>query len=185
MRTKNLIVTVGFLSMMGAALTLSASNSFAAGAQRVDVIDGLPTGSQSDSMKTAGNQAQRVDVIDGIGTNGSVHPFTRGTLRVDVIDHIESQRLVHSSTSGTMSVGVIDRLLAVGNPLADVRTTEENVMRVDVIDSLPTEAQWDSTKSAGDQVRRVDVIDSLESRGPVYPSTSGAMRVDVIERTRS
>jgi hypothetical protein len=126
-----------------------------------------------------------VDVIDSVGTNGSVHPFASGTMRVDVIDRVESQRLVHSSASGTTSMGVIDRFLVVGNPLASVRTGEEKVMRVDVIDSPPTEAQWDSTKNAGNRVRRADVIDSLESRGPVYPSTSGAMRVDVIERPRS
>lgn len=115
MKTKNRILTVGFLSLMGGAVVLSASNSFAAGAQRVDVIDNLPMGGQSDGTNTAESKTQRVDVID----------------------------------------------------------------------SLPTEAQWDSTNNAGHQVRRVDVIDSLESQGPVYPSTSGAMRVDVIERTRS
>jgi hypothetical protein len=185
MRMKNLILAVGCSSIMGAAMALGSSNSFAAGAQRLDVIDSLPTGSQSDSMKTAGNETQRVDVIDRVGTNGSVHPFASGTMRVDVIDRLESQRRVHSSANGTMSMGVIDRLLVVGNPLASVSTAEEKVMRVDVIDSLPTEAQWDSTKNAGNRVRRADVIDSLESRGPVYPSTSGAMRVDVIERTRS
>jgi len=56
--------------------------------------------------------------------------------------------------------------------------------RVDVIDKLPAAAQWDSVTTAGENAKRVDVIDTLESRGPVYPSTSGAMRVDVIDRTR-
>jgi hypothetical protein len=57
--------------------------------------------------------------------------------------------------------------------------------RVDVIDNLPAKAQWDSVKTDGQNVKRVDVIDKLESRGPVYPSTTGAMRVDVIDYTRS
>jgi hypothetical protein len=185
MRTKSLTLTVGFWSLMAAAVGLSASNSFAAGAQRVDVIDNLPTGNQSDGLTTTANTVQRVDVIDRIGANGAVHAFTSGKMRVDVIDHLAPQRLGDSSTSETMSVGVLDRLLAVGSPLARVTTPEDKVTRVDVIDSLPPEAQWDSTNHAGPQVSRVDVIDSLASHGPVYPSTSGAMRVDVIERTRS
>ena len=57
--------------------------------------------------------------------------------------------------------------------------------RVDVIDNLPAKAQWDSVKTDGEKAKRVDVVDTLESRGPVYPSTTGAMRVDVIEYTRS
>ena len=57
--------------------------------------------------------------------------------------------------------------------------------RVDVIDKLPAKAQWDSVKTDGEKAKRVDVVDTLESRGPVYPSTTGAMRVDVIEYTRS
>ena len=57
--------------------------------------------------------------------------------------------------------------------------------RVDVIDHLPKKGvQLDSMTPTGDQSMRVDVIDSIGNQGPVYPSTSGAMRVDVIERTR-
>jgi hypothetical protein len=56
---------------------------------------------------------------------------------------------------------------------------------VDVIDSLPTGWQWDSAKAAGEKMARVDVIDSVEWRGDVYASTSGSMRVDVIDNIRS
>ena len=63
--------------------------------------------------------------------------------------------------------------------------SEEKVMRVDVIDSLPTGWQWDSAKAAGEKMARVDVIDSVEWRGDVYASTSGSMRVDVIDNIRS
>ena len=57
--------------------------------------------------------------------------------------------------------------------------------RVDVIDDLPKEGvQWDSLKHTSDQSMRVDVIESIGDQGPVYPSTSGAMRVDVIDSIR-
>jgi hypothetical protein len=59
------ILTIGFLSLVGVAGAVNVSESFAARAQRVDVIDRLPTeGVQSDSMKTAGDKTMRVDVID-------------------------------------------------------------------------------------------------------------------------
>ena len=60
-----------------------------------------------------------------------------------------------------------------------------DAQRVDVIDRLPAEAQWDSGKAAEGTVNRVDVIDTYESRGEVYPFTSETMRVDVIDSIKS
>ena len=182
MRAKSLL-RMGFLSMLAAAAALSASNSFAAGAQRVDVIDSLPTRGQSDSMNTAGHQAQRVDVIESIGSNGPVYPFASGAMRVDVSDSLESQGAVSSSASGTMSVGVIDSLLTLRSQFESVKTVGEKVARVDFIESRPVGAQWDSSKTSGDHLARVDVIDSIKWRGDLYPSTTGTTRVDVNEET--
>jgi hypothetical protein len=84
------VLRMGFLSMLAATAALNASNSFAAGAQRVDVLDSVPTGAQWDSMKAAGDQAMRVDVIESIGSDGAVYPSTSGAMRVDVIESTRS-----------------------------------------------------------------------------------------------
>lgn len=90
MRAKSLLRT-GFLSMLAATAVLTASAGFAAAAQRVDVIDSLPTaGVQSDSMKAAGDKMVRVDVIESIGSQGPVYPSTSGSMRVDVIESIRA-----------------------------------------------------------------------------------------------
>jgi len=68
---------------------------------------------------------------------------------------------------------------------SDSFAASQGSQRVDVIDHLPQEGvQLDSMTPTGAQSMRVDVIDGIGNHGPVYPSTSGAMRVDVIERTR-
>jgi hypothetical protein len=106
--------------------------------------------------------------------------------RMDVIDTTGSQEPVESATSGSMSGDVIDSLPTEEGQLDGIQIAgEEKVMRVDVIDSLPTGWQWDSAKAAGEKMARVDVIDSVEWRGDVYASTSGSMRVDVIDNIRS
>ena len=139
MRVKSIMLTVGILSMMGATVALSSSDSFVTDAQSVDVIDS--TGSQGPAS---------------------------------------------SAPSGSRSVDAIDSLSTGEGQLDSIQTAdEEKVMRVDVIDSLPTEWQWDSMQTAGEKMMRVDVIDSVEWRGPVYASTSGSMRVDVIDTIRS
>jgi len=87
---------------------------------------------------------------------------------------------------GKSLIGVgIFSLLAATAALGTSNSFAAGAQRVDVIESLPTgaQAQWDSLKPAAGM--RVDVIESIESQGPVYPSTSDAMRVDVIEGTRS
>ena len=180
------VFTMKVLILIAATGLLGAAEGFAADTKRVDVIGTIDkTLAQLDSQrKPTEGQVMRVDVIDSVGSQGPVFSSASATMRVDVIDSVESQGPVHSSTSVARSVGVIDSLLMVGSPLASVKKSGENVMRVDVIDSLPADSQWDSMKATGDSVKRVDVIDRIESRGPVYPSTSGAMRVDVIDNTR-
>lgn len=90
MRVKSML-TVGFLSLVAATGAVNVSESFAADAQRVDVIDRLPAeGVQPDSTKTAGDKVMRVDVIDSIGSQGPVYPSTSGSMRVDVIDSIRA-----------------------------------------------------------------------------------------------
>jgi len=139
MRAKSILLTLGFLLMMGATVALSSSNSIATGSERVDVIDSR-----------------------------------------------ESQEPVRTATSASMGVAVSDSLPTGESQLDRMQTAGgEKVMRVDVIDSLPTGWQWDSAKTAGEKVTRVDVIDSVEWRGPVYASTSSSMRVDVIDDIRS
>jgi len=90
MRVKSIMLTVGFLSMIGATVALSSSNSVVTDAQRVDVIDSLPAGWQWDSMQTSGEKFMRVDVIDNVEWRGPVYAFTGGSMRVDVIDNIGS-----------------------------------------------------------------------------------------------
>ena len=88
MTMKRIMLTVGFLSMMAATAGLNASDSFAAGVQRMDVIDHLPTeGVQRDSAKPAEGGVTRVDVIDRLPSKGPVYPSTSGAMRVDVIDN--------------------------------------------------------------------------------------------------
>jgi hypothetical protein len=77
---RNSMLTVGLFAMMAATVALSASNSFASGAQRVDVIDSLPAGAQWDSGKAAGEKVKRVDVITAIESRGPVYPSTTGAM---------------------------------------------------------------------------------------------------------
>jgi hypothetical protein len=83
------LLTVGFFALVAAFTLVSASNSFAAEAQRVDVIDKLPAEAQWDSAKTDEAKVQRVDVIDHVN-GGPVYPSTTGAMRVDVIDSTRS-----------------------------------------------------------------------------------------------
>jgi hypothetical protein len=112
--------------------------------------------------------------------------FLDGMLGVEAIDSTGSQEPVYPDTSGSRSADVMDSLPTGEGQSNSMQTAGgEKVTRVDVIDSLPTAWQWDSVKPVGEKVTRVDVIDSVEWRGPVYASTSGAMRVDVIDNIRS
>jgi len=137
MRVKSIMLTVGFLSMMGATVVLSSSNSFVTDAQRVDVIhsvesqgpvssaasgprsvdviDSLPTGEgQLDSVQTArGEKVMRVDVIDSLPTGwqwDSMQTSGEKFMRVDVIDNVEWRGPVYAFTGGSMRVDVIDNI---------------------------------------------------------------------------
>jgi hypothetical protein len=71
------MLTVGFLSLMAATAVGIASDSFAADARRMDVIETLnETVAQLDSMKAEG-ESMRVDVISRIGSEGPVYPYAR------------------------------------------------------------------------------------------------------------
>ncbi|UVT16163.1 MAG: hypothetical protein H8K04_00930 [Nitrospira sp.] len=74
MSAKNML-TVGFMSMMIATGVVNVSDSLAADAHRVDVIDALhATVAQEDSVK-AGVEWTRVDVIESIGSQGTAYPY--------------------------------------------------------------------------------------------------------------
>jgi len=78
-----------------------------------------------------------------------------------------------------MTVGFLSVLAATAGVNASVSVAAD-VHRVDVIDDLhQTVAQKDSVK-AGSGPMRVDVIDSIPSEGPVYAYTKST-RVDVID----
>ena len=115
MSVKSIMLTIGFLSMMGATVALSSSNSVVSDAQSVDVIDSSPTGeSQSDSIQIAGGEkVMRVDVIDSLPTGwqwDSMKPAGEKVVRVDVIDSVEWRGDVYAYTSGSMRVDVIDNI---------------------------------------------------------------------------
>ncbi len=70
MRVKSML-TVGIFSVM------AATTSFAAPANRVDVIGTLhETVAQEDSVK-AGSEQRRVDVIESIGPQGAVYTYSQ------------------------------------------------------------------------------------------------------------
>ena len=175
------------LSLLAATVALGASTSFAAGAQRVDVIDCLPMANQTDSMSWTGDHAQRVDVIDTIGTEGPVHLAAIRSMRVDIIDRLGPKAPIHGSTvdTETMSMNIIDSLVAFKNQFESAPTRHEKLARVDVIGNVPARWQWDSWKTASNHLTRVDVIDDISGRGPLYPSTTGTTRVDLIDEIRS
>jgi hypothetical protein len=140
MRVKSIILTVGFLSMMGAPVAMSSSvsssDSVIAERQEVDVndrvgsqgprpsatsgsisgdvIDRGPTGkSELDSMKTVGEKVTRVDVIDSLPMGwqwDSMKVAGEKVMRVDVIDRVEWRGDVYAYTSGLTRVDVIDNL---------------------------------------------------------------------------
>jgi len=85
---RNNVLTIGFLAAMAATVAFGASDSFAQGLQRVDVIDNLPAKAQMDSVKTHTEGVKRVDVIDTLEARGPVSPPTAATMRVDVIGNI-------------------------------------------------------------------------------------------------
>jgi len=88
------------------------------------------------------------------------------------------------STKKIFRMGFLSMIAAIGVFAASTGLAAA-AQRVDVIDHLPKEGvQWDSMKRTSGQSMRVDVIDSIGSHGAVYPSTSGAMRVDVIGNIR-
>jgi hypothetical protein len=104
--------------------------------------------------------------------NAGMSPQKLSTYKEDVM------RAHTMLTLGLFALVAAFGLVSVSNSFA------AEAQRVDVIDKLPAEAQWDSAKTAEAKVQRVDVIDHVNG-GPVYPSTTGAMRVDVIDSTRS
>ena len=64
---------------------------------------------------------------------------------------------------------------------SQLKPTERKVMRVDVIDQLPPDAQKDSATITQGQSVRVDVIDNIGSEGPAYVYSKSGVRVDVID----
>ena len=71
------VFTTGFLSMIAATGLFAASNSLAAQAHRVDVVESASeTVVQLDSMKAKGEET-RVDVIGSIGSEGPAYPYTK------------------------------------------------------------------------------------------------------------
>ena len=76
MRMKG-ILTAGFLSVLAATAAMNGSDSFAADAHRVDVIDAVhETVAQADSVKPGGER-MRVDVIDRIESDGPVYSYAK------------------------------------------------------------------------------------------------------------